>query len=237
MLNDTLRWEIVCAACDWEACVEALVPFSENGSGLINGLWEEYICPDHLEVGRRAVYVVTEWEHGVDIDTAYIRYFSGETQTVPVPKCSVCKRTMQGGQVLNQLPFYLRPQLEIHTWKLKQLENLRRMVAAEQQAVRQEKQTPEQAQSLLEAEVLAIQRFFTGFREQLGLTAPTTLLNEDYFPTSLPKWEMAVKAAIEESETRLQQLQKRQAEEAIKPPASCPKCHNKSVYLRSANLF
>lgn len=237
MLNDTLRWEIVCAACDWEACVEALVPFSENGDGLINGLWEEYICPDHLEVGRRAVYVVSEWERGVDVETAYMRYFSGEALTVPVPKCSVCQHTMQGGQILNQLPFYLRPQLELHAWKLKQLENLRRMVAAEQQAVRQEKQTPDQAQALLEAEILAIQRFFSGFREQLGLTVPTTLLNDDTFPTSLPKWEAAVKVAIEETETRLQQLQKRQAEESVKPPASCPKCHTKSVYLRSANLF
>ncbi len=237
MLNDTLRWEIVCAACDWEACVEALVPFSENGEGLINGLWEEYICPNHLEVGRRAVYVVSEWEREVDVETAYMRYFSGEAHTVPVPKCSVCQRTMQGGQILNQLPFYLRPQLELHAWKLKQLENLRRMVAAEQQAVRQEKQTPDQAQALLEAEILAIQRFFSGFREQLGLTVPTTLLNDDTFPTSLPKWETAVKVAIEETETRLQQLQKRQAEESVKPPASCPKCHTKSVYLRSANLF
>ncbi|MBI5931166.1 MAG: hypothetical protein HY862_17785 [Chloroflexi bacterium] len=237
MLSESLRWEIVCAACEWEAHLEALVPFSEHNDGLMNGFWEEYICPEHLEVGRRAVYVVAEWERGVDVETAYIRYFSGEAQTVPVPKCSACKRTMQGGQMLNRLPFYLRPQLELQAWKLKQLENLRRMVAAEQQAVRKEKQLPEQSQVLLEAEILALQRFFGAFRDQLGLNTPATLLNDEYFPSSLPKWEIAVKSAIEETEIRLQQIQKRQTEESLKSPAICPKCHNKSVYLRIASLF
>lgn len=235
MLNDTLRWEILCAACDWEACVEALTPFGDSHAGLVVGFWEEYICPDHFEVGRRAVYVAGD--DGVDLETAYLHYFSGEVETVPVPKCPICQRTMQGGLVLNRLPFYLRPHLETYTWKLKQLEALHRMVAAEQQAVRQGNQSPDKAQALLEAEVLALQRFLTNFREQLRLNAPTSLLNEDMFPPSLPKWETALKSAIEETDQRLQQIQKRQAEESLKSPATCPRCNTKNIYLRTASTL
>ncbi|PJF39041.1 MAG: hypothetical protein CUN55_15505, partial [Phototrophicales bacterium] len=104
-----MRWRIRCqnVECQWQTQIVALQPFTHqkqsiSSDELILGFWEDYICPVHLEVQRREVIIDTV---GVPLDEAYYRYVTGQIQTTPVPLCSICQQRMQGGRVLESLPF------------------------------------------------------------------------------------------------------------------------------------
>ncbi len=236
-MNNSLRWDIQCIACQWQTTVRALIPFNgtENIAPITNdlatGFWEDYICPEHYATARRALHIS---QAGIPLEEAYYRYFDGAVSTTPVPTCPTCHHPMHGGQILNQLPFYLDTQIETQNWLLQKLTALQQMVTAETYATHQQKITPEFAVQTLAAEVEAINRFHNILHRQLNLQAHALILLETT-PPDLDRWPSFVASAFETAKKRRLQLERRRQTEAQKTPGYCPQCCQQSVYLRWTN--
>lgn len=232
--NSALFWEIYCMMCQWEARVEALVPFTGvepvpvQPGQRIAGFWEDYICPEHFQTARR---ILRLREEGSDLDTAYEQYFSGHVFLAPIPVCPICRKPMQGGQALTSLPFQVDAQIEAQTWLQQKLGNLHRLALAEQQVMAQGDRRADEVTQLLQAEYHITLTFYRSYCQQLHLDTERTQLLESV-PQTPSEWITAIEEMLDSTQHQLTRLAKRKQAEARKTPGNCPRCHHQSVYLR-----
>jgi hypothetical protein len=239
-----LRWEIACVSCQWQVTVQAPVPYIRLHSGQeveaqpqdyeqIAGFWEDYICPEHFAIARRAMVVD---EIGVDLQTAYYHYVNGIGSTTPVPQCPICQHRMHGGQVLSDLPFYLGTQIELQNWVIQKISELQRLAYSENHAVDKGEQIPDKSLQLLTAELETITQFYEALCRQFDLK-PTPFGLIDPLPRSLIQWHNVLKETLEAAQYRLDQLFAREQDERRKSPSLCPHCEKCTVYLRYATAL
>lgn len=237
----TLRWKAACVLCEWSLVVEALVPYSPEDqrvddttrTALISGFWEDYCCPTHFTQARRRLHIS---DHGVVPETAYLYLFAEDIAAEAVPACPHCYQTMQGGQTLEKLPYYVQPALDLLDWSAEKLSKLRHLAQVEARAVQQGDTTPTEAQHLLHQELQLLQRFYHGMYTQLNVN-PTAVPFLAEAPTALDAWHPRVEAMLEILQRRRSQLIQRQQTEAAKTAAVCPQCQQHSVYLLEAKTI
>jgi hypothetical protein len=199
----------------------------------IAGFWEDYICPEHFTLSRRAMVVD---QIGVDLQTAYYHYVNGIGATTPVPQCPICQDRMHGGQVLSSLPFYLGTQIELQKWVLQKIAELQRLANSESYAVDKGEQKPDKSLQLLTAEVETTTQFYQALCRQFDLM-PSPFGIVDHLPQSLIEWHNLLKETLEAAQNRLDQLFARDQEERRKSPGVCPHCEKCAVYLRYATTL
>lgn len=233
----SFRWEIRCTACRWQAVVNALLPFAghdivEQPYQVIEGFWEDYICPEHYHIARRTVRLT---ETMPDLGMALEAYFTGAFVTTPIPICPSCQQPMEGGQVLERLPFFLDDHLDAVAWLYQKLDYLRQTLIVERKAVIAGEVTADAVVQLLDTEATTIMRFFAALRKELAIVEPMPLIDER--PESLLEWEALLDTQLQHTDHRIAQLQERQRKETAKIAGCCPQCHQKRVYLHRKETF
>lgn len=233
----SFKWQIHCTACQWQITINALLPFAqqavvENPHLPIEGFWEDYICPRHYHTARRTLHFVQPMP---DMVAAYEAYFEGAFTTTPVPLCSDCQQPMEGGQVLERLPFFLDRHLDAYTWLHQKLLHLYQLFSIERQAVVAGETTADQVLQLLAAETTTLSRFFTALLKELGI--PEAISVMDDLPESLHTWETVMVNQLEHTQHRIAQLDERRYKEGAKIAGWCPRCHQQRVYLYRKETF
>ncbi|MCB9437072.1 MAG: hypothetical protein H6673_08800 [Anaerolineales bacterium] len=231
------RWGIRCTACRWQAVVNALLPFAgqtvvEHPHQPIDGFWEDYICPEHYQIVRRTVRLT---ETMPDLVAAVEAYFEGAFVTTPIPTCPSCQQPMEGGQVLESLPFFLDDHLDAVTWLHQKLDYLRQTLTIERKAVIAGEVAADVVVRLLSTEATTILRFFAALQKELAIVEPTPMMDE--YPVSLLEWEVLLDTQHQLTSRRIAQLQERQRKETAKIAGCCPQCHQKRVYLHRKETF
>lgn len=242
----SLRWEVRCTACEARAVVEAMIPFARIGNGdpvrvddpeaPISGFWEDYICPDHLIVARRAVWVAER--DAVDPIVAWERYRHAIGHTTPIPRCPQCGREMSGGQWIADLPLHLAPHIELGRWVVDRWADLERLLRLQQRAVRAGDLDHATALAILREEATAFNTFHDALRRQLRLS-PTPQPPFEWYQAArwspIPDEWSAAWADLDEHRRRasdfLAGLQRRQAAERDRPRPPCPVCGRGALYL------
>ena len=234
----SLAWHIKCTHCEFERSVRALVPYNANNQPStthedICGFWEDYICLQHFQAQRVAVHLS---DVGLDIETAYLLYFTESSRTQKNPKCPICQQTMQGGQVLQDLPFWLQPLLNIYQWMLAKLAHLQHLYLSEAHSIDQTPKALNKAHQLLLAESDMLKRFHQALCKEFDLDPAIVPFIND-MPANLNDWDNFLSQHKIQLEKRLEQIQARQKSEQKKQPACCPACGHESVYLIKASTI
>lgn len=234
-----LQWRIRCIhkGCEWQARIAALEPFTRHNNPAtertldqIAGFWEDYICPTHLEVQRRAMVVNPM---GVGLEEAQYLYVTGHIDTTPVPHCPICAQEMQSGKVLESLPFTYQSSLAMLKWLIGELGRIKHRIDADLHT-----QVADEAASLRDIgrDMGVLAKFYDVMCQNFEINRTVVpLLNST--DRTLTGWQATLAENLAILEKSQVQLNHRQAQEAHKSPAICPACQQQTVYLIEATTI
>lgn len=222
-----------------------MIPFARDERGEIrqiddpeapiSGFWEDYVCPDHLTVARRAVWV-TEQE-AIDPVVAWDTYRSGVGHTTPIPRCPECRQEMTGGQWIAELPLHLAPHIELRRWMVDRWRDLEILLMTQQQAIRAEDLDHETALATLREEARVFNQFHDALRRQSRLNSappPFEWYMNATWQAVPDEWSAARADLLKRRKYDskfLGRLKRRQAAERHKPRLPCPVCGEGTLYL------
>lgn len=235
-----LQWQIRCTHtdCHWQTRIVALQPFAAEQSPILEpeqldevvGFWEDYICPQHFTTARRAVTVSAT---GVAFEEAQLLYVMGQATTTAIPRCPICDLQMQGGHVLEALPFYYDATLTVLKWLVNELNATLRQVEIALYA--DDSDADDEAQIILR-DITMQQSFYEAMCKNFDinrLTVPFLEISQ----RSLMDWHTSITENLATLAKRNEQLHQRQQQEVHKSPATCPTCHRDSIYLVEATTI